>query len=53
MIAWTLTFLLLAVFAAVFGFSGLAGTAAGILKLLFWMFLVLFLMTFFFRPPER
>ena len=42
MIYWALIFLLVAVIAAVFGFTGVAIAAAGIAKLLFFIFLVLF-----------
>jgi uncharacterized membrane protein YtjA (UPF0391 family) len=46
MIYWALMFLLVAVFAAIFGFTGVAVAAAGIAKLLFFIFLVLFVITF-------
>jgi uncharacterized membrane protein YtjA (UPF0391 family) len=46
MIYWALMFLLVAVIAAVFGFTGIAIAAAGIAKLLFFVFLVLFVVTF-------
>jgi uncharacterized membrane protein YtjA (UPF0391 family) len=46
MIYWALMFLLVAVIAAVFGFTGVAVAAAGIAKLLFFVFLVLFVVTF-------
>jgi uncharacterized membrane protein YtjA (UPF0391 family) len=46
MVYWALTFLLVAVIAAVFGFTGVALAAAGIAKLLFFLFLVLFVITF-------
>jgi uncharacterized membrane protein YtjA (UPF0391 family) len=46
MVYWALTFLLVAVIAAVFGFTGGALAAAGIAKLLFFLFLVLFVITF-------
>jgi uncharacterized membrane protein YtjA (UPF0391 family) len=46
MIYWALMFLLVAVIAAVFGFTGIALAAAGIAKLLFFIFLVLFVITF-------
>lgn len=45
MLYWALVFLLVAILAAVFGFSGLAIAAAGISKLLFFIFLVLFVIT--------
>ena len=43
MLNWALMFLLVALLAAVFGFTGIAVAAAGIAKLLFVLFLVLFL----------
>ena len=46
MIYWALVFLLVAVIAALFGFTGIALAAAGIAKLLFFIFLVLFVITF-------
>lgn len=42
MIGWALTFLLVAIVAAVFGFGGVAGAAVGIAKLIFFVALVLF-----------
>jgi uncharacterized membrane protein YtjA (UPF0391 family) len=45
MLYWALMFLLVAVIAAVFGFTGIAIAAAGIAKLLFFIFLVLFVIT--------
>lgn len=41
MFSWVLTFLIVAIVAAVFGFGGIAGTAAGIAQLLFYIALVL------------
>lgn len=41
MLNWALTFLLVALLAAVLGFTGIAVAAAGIGKLLFIVFLVL------------
>lgn len=45
MLNWIVTFFLLAVLAAVLGFGGLAGTFAGIAKLLAVIFLVLFIVS--------
>ena len=45
MVYWALMFLLVAFIAAVFGFTGIALAAAGIAKLLFFIFLVLFVIT--------
>lgn len=45
MLSWALTFLVVALIAAALGFGGIAGTAAGIAKVLFFVFLVLFLIS--------
>jgi uncharacterized membrane protein YtjA (UPF0391 family) len=45
MLKWALLFLIVAVFAGLFGFGGLAATAAGIARTLFFVFLVVFLAT--------
>jgi uncharacterized membrane protein YtjA (UPF0391 family) len=45
MLSWALTFLIIALIAGVLGFGFIAGTAAGIAKVLFVVFLVLFLMS--------
>jgi uncharacterized membrane protein YtjA (UPF0391 family) len=42
MLGWSLTFLAIALIAAALGFGGVAGTAAGIAKILFVVFLILF-----------
>jgi len=43
MLRWALAFFIVALIAAVFGFGGIALAAAGIAKILFFIFLVLFL----------
>lgn len=45
MLGWSLTFLLIALVAAILGFGVIAGTAASIAKILFVVFLVLFLVS--------
>jgi len=45
MLNWALTFLIIALIAAVFGFGGVAVQAAGIAKILFVVFLILFLVS--------
>ncbi|SME95727.1 DUF1328 domain-containing protein [Pseudobacteriovorax antillogorgiicola] len=45
MFSWALGFLLLAIVAGVFGFGGIAGTAAGFAKILFVVGLALFALT--------
>jgi uncharacterized membrane protein YtjA (UPF0391 family) len=41
MLSWALTFFIVAIIAAVLGFTSIAGAAAGIAKILFFIFLVL------------
>ena len=43
MLYWAIVFLIIALIAAAFGFGGIAGAAAGIAKILFFVFLALFL----------
>ena len=45
MLSWAVLFLVIALLAAVFGFTGLAGTAAGMAQILFFIFLVIFLIS--------
>jgi uncharacterized membrane protein YtjA (UPF0391 family) len=55
MLNWAVTFLIIALIAAVFGFGGIAVEAAWIAKILFVVFLVLFLVSLLTgavrRPP--
>jgi uncharacterized membrane protein YtjA (UPF0391 family) len=58
MLGWALTFLIVAIIAAIFGFGGIATTAAGIAQILFVIFIVLFLASMIYhlvsgrrRPP--
>ncbi len=46
MLHYSLVFLVFAIIAAVFGFGGIAGMAAGFAKILFFAFLVIWLITF-------
>lgn len=46
MLYWSATFFIIAVIAAVFGFGNLAAGAADIAKVLFFLFLVLFVISF-------
>lgn len=43
MLRWALMFFVFGLIAALLGFTGIAGTAIGIAKILFYIFLVLFL----------
>jgi uncharacterized membrane protein YtjA (UPF0391 family) len=45
MLQWTLTFLVVALIAGVLGFTSVAGEAMGIARILFFIFLVLFLVS--------
>jgi uncharacterized membrane protein YtjA (UPF0391 family) len=45
MLSWALTFLIIALIAAVFGFGGIYVAAAGIAKILFFVFIVLFVIS--------
>jgi uncharacterized membrane protein YtjA (UPF0391 family) len=45
MLSWAITFLVIAIIAAILGFGGIAGTATGIAKVLFFVFLVLFVVS--------
>jgi uncharacterized membrane protein YtjA (UPF0391 family) len=49
MLAWVIIFLVISLLAALFGFTGLAVATAGIAKVLFFIFLVLFLITLIFH----
>jgi uncharacterized membrane protein YtjA (UPF0391 family) len=45
MLGWAVTFLIIALIAAVFGFTGVYVAAAEIAKILFFVFLVLFIIS--------
>ncbi len=57
MLSWAIFFLVVALIAAVLGFGGIAGTAVGLAKLVFFVFIVLFLVSAIYhfvsgrRPP--
>jgi len=46
MLRWSLAFLVIAIIAALFGFGGIASSATGIAKILFFAFLLLALVSF-------
>lgn len=48
MLRWALAFFVLALVAALFGFGGLAATSAGIARILFYVFLIVFLVSLVF-----
>lgn len=45
MLRWALGFFIVALVAALFGFTGIAVAAAGAAKILFYLFLILFLVS--------
>lgn len=46
MLSWAITFLVVALIAGILGFGVIAGTAATIAKVCFFIFLILFLVSF-------
>jgi len=55
MLRWAVIFFVIALIAALFGFTGIAVAAAGIAKILFFIFLILFvaaLVTGLFQRPR-
>lgn len=53
MLSWSITFLIVALIAALLGFGGIAGTAVGIAKILFFVFIVLFVVSLIFGRRPR
>jgi uncharacterized membrane protein YtjA (UPF0391 family) len=53
MLYWSLLFLVVALVAAVFGFGGIASTAAGIAQILFIVAMVLFVVSLFANVTRR
>lgn len=53
MLDWTITLLVIALIAALLGFGGIAGTAVGFAKVIFWIFLVLWILSILFRGRIR
>jgi uncharacterized membrane protein YtjA (UPF0391 family) len=47
MLYWAILFLIVAIIAGLFGFTTIAGTAVGIAKVLFFLFLILFVIFLF------
>ena len=45
MLSWAIAFLVIALIAGILGFGVIAGTAAGFAKILFFVFLILFLVS--------
>jgi uncharacterized membrane protein YtjA (UPF0391 family) len=57
MLYWALVFFVIALIAALFGFTGIAVAFAGIAKVMFFIFVVIFVLTLIFgwrrRPPSK
>lgn len=53
MLNWVLAFFAVALAAVVLGFGGLASTAAGIAQVLFYLFLIVFLVTLVIGLAQR
>ena len=53
MLSWAVAFLVIALIAALFGFGGIAGTAVGIAKLLFFIFLAIFVISLIMGLAQR
>ena len=54
MLSWSVMFLVIAIIAGLLGFGGVAGTSMEFAKILFFVFLVLFIISALFgwrRPP--
>ncbi|MEJ6389454.1 DUF1328 domain-containing protein [Gymnodinialimonas ulvae] len=49
MLGWAITFLIVALVAALFGFGGIASASAGIAQILFFIFVALFVVTLIVR----
>ncbi len=53
MLRWALIFFVVALVAGLFGFTGISVAAAGIAKILFYVFLVIFLVTLLLGLTQR
>jgi uncharacterized membrane protein YtjA (UPF0391 family) len=53
MLGWALTFLIVALIAALLGFGGIAGFAVEIAKIIFFVAIILFAISANFRPHSR
>ena len=53
MLRWALIFFVVAIIAALFGFGGIAASAAGIAKILFFVAIVIFLITLVMHLARR
>jgi uncharacterized membrane protein YtjA (UPF0391 family) len=53
MLSWAVTFFVIAIIAALLGFTTIAGSAVEIAKILFFVFLVLAVVVFLFGRPRN
>lgn len=53
MLSWALTFFVFAIIAGVLGFGGIANVAVDIARILFFVFIALFIASFFFRAAGK
>lgn len=53
MLSWAVIFFIVAIAAGVFGFTGIAASAAGIAKVLFFIFVILFIVSLLFPAGRR
>ncbi len=53
MLSWALIFFVVAIIAAIFGFGGIASASAGIAQVLFFIFLVLFVVSLIMGMARR
>ncbi|MFN3465787.1 MAG: DUF1328 domain-containing protein [Terricaulis sp.] len=53
MLSWALIFFVVAIIAAVFGFGGIASASAGVAQILFFLFLVLFVVSLIMGMARR
>jgi uncharacterized membrane protein YtjA (UPF0391 family) len=53
MLFWAFVFLFVALVAAIFGFTGIAVASAGIAKIIFFLFLIIFLLTLVFSVTRK
>jgi uncharacterized membrane protein YtjA (UPF0391 family) len=53
MLYWALMFLVIAILAAIFGFTGISLMAAGVAKILFFVFVILFVVSLIMHAARR
>jgi uncharacterized membrane protein YtjA (UPF0391 family) len=53
MLWWALLFFIVAIIAAIFGFGGIAAGAMSVAKILFWIFVILFIISLLWGLSKR